>query len=863
MIKPLRPLPGIQFTYENRTATNLPRMDIVGFVGFAPRGPRHIPVLIEEVNQFYRIFGRQQKLAWDAGQSRWQTTQLAPTVRDFFAQGGQRCWVVRVAAEGDTNRFPLAGVLREHASGYLPAEVDARSMGSWSDRFAVLGEITFTPVRSTQRICRLQNRVSLKIETSQYDLLQPGEMLIIEGSRCIAYLAIDRVSQSNQSSRSSQIQVIEGRAYWFSTLPHLLPTEGLEIDSCCWIQPSGGKVDLPFNQLKYVGEKLTLARDNVGGVNLSAAFAQKLSGLQPGDWLRAETFPPKEPYWLLIDQVNLFPTSKKEIWRLSVKLKTGWQAKDLSEEEVEIVRVRKIGFALSSRSGDDVPKTLSRLGLHVSHSRFIGYLSRDEIFYQKSAGLSHLPDSTLGAKLQTEAFELDFPFSASVYQADATLIPLGIEALEDQWRIPFPTPSLESAIVRDGLFPKDASTFYLTAERWGKHLEEIFMDPFLRRSSRETLLEDAFDRIYQQELSLEGLHSLIPIEEISLIALPDVTQPGWMMAQPPPPVSQSLPQEMEETDPCAKPEALFQGEPAIEDEPSIVEEDENQTAFSIPVEQMSQVERVWHTLTGPFPKRSLQQVHQKMIDMAAARADLIAVLSPPQAFLARDVWEYKNDLLGQYTNGNTSSYAALYYPHLVERDEDGNLFSVAPDGAVCGFMARRTRSRGAWVAPANGVLMNTLGLGSTLNPTDADDLYLQGINVIQPSPRGYIVSGAHTLNDNKEWVALSVRRLFILLRRIALREGRLYLFDAHSAAFRNRVRQSMEAILGDLFQRGAFAGSTPSDAFRVTVDEGLNTAESRRQGHFIVELRVAPSQPLVFIAIRLIEADGMLTVQEG
>ena len=90
------------------------------------------------------------------------------------------------------------------------------------------------------------------------------------------------------------------------------------------------------------------------------------------------------------------------------------------------------------------------------------------------------------------------------------------------------------------------------------------------------------------------------------------------------------------------------------------------------------------------------------------------------------------------------------------------------------------------------------------------------------------------------------------------------MFRPNDDSLRRLVRRQFEQVLGDLFVRGAFAGATHDDGYRVVVDGSVNTAQSIDQGRFIVELRVAPSQPLMFLTVRLVQEGGtMLAVEES
>lgn len=66
------------------------RLDIAGFVGVAPRGPVDEPVAVTGWTDYERRFGGFEPLAGG-------TPLLPYAVEAFFAQGGERAWIVRVA----------------------------------------------------------------------------------------------------------------------------------------------------------------------------------------------------------------------------------------------------------------------------------------------------------------------------------------------------------------------------------------------------------------------------------------------------------------------------------------------------------------------------------------------------------------------------------------------------------------------------------------------------------------------------------------------------------------------------------------------------------------------------------------------
>jgi phage tail sheath protein FI len=137
------------------------------------------------------------------------------------------------------------------------------------------------------------------------------------------------------------------------------------------------------------------------------------------------------------------------------------------------------------------------------------------------------------------------------------------------------------------------------------------------------------------------------------------------------------------------------------------------------------------------------------------------------------------------------------------------------------------------------------------------------LNLIRQEARGFLALNADTLSGDEDLRQINVRRLLILLRRLALRHGATYVFEPNSPAFRRSVQRGFEALLERLFLRGAFAGATAATSFQVVTGDALNTRQSVEAGRFIVELRVAPAQPLTFLTIRLVQTGERGFVTEG
>jgi hypothetical protein len=282
----------------------------------------------------------------------------------------------------------------------------------------------------------------------------------------------------------------------------------------------------------------------------------------------------------------------------------------------------------------------------------------------------------------------------------------------------------------------------------------------------------------------------------------------------------------------------------------------------------------------------LLAVHRALLRLCAARADLFAVLALPEHYREDDAITHAEIL--RPANGSlfrppvrtqqqdaqvlplspgeerATSYGALYHPWFVTRRDDflEPWQLVPPDGAACGVMAQRALTRGAWIAPANELLRGIVALSPPLAPERRQELQDAQVNIFRHEPRGFLSLGADTLSRDPDMRPINVRRLLILLRRLALRLGETYVFEPNDDSFRRLVQRGFEAALDRMFARGAFAGRTAATSYQVNTDVSLNTPSSVDQGRFIVELKVAPSLPLTFITVRLVQTnDGSMVTE--
>jgi hypothetical protein len=279
----------------------------------------------------------------------------------------------------------------------------------------------------------------------------------------------------------------------------------------------------------------------------------------------------------------------------------------------------------------------------------------------------------------------------------------------------------------------------------------------------------------------------------------------------------------------------------------------------------------WQSLApAGYDPAPLLRVQRALIRMAAGTGEMFALLSLPRHFEAApaaahaaSLSRYRSGLSGDpfifdFNERRALSYAALHHPWVVSRG-GGGLITAPPDGVVAGSHARRTLARGAWIAAANEPFADIVALAPVLGESDWASLDLARVNLIRRDPRGFLLLGGNTLSDETEWRQVNVRRLMCLLRRAAIRRGAAYVFEPNGEVLRRAVERGFGQMLEHMFHLGAFAGQRPQDSYRLAVDP---TSQDRDAGRLIVEIGVAPAQPMRFLTVRLAQAGERFTIAE-
>ena len=329
-----------------------------------------------------------------------------------------------------------------------------------------------------------------------------------------------------------------------------------------------------------------------------------------------------------------------------------------------------------------------------------------------------------------------------------------------------------------------------------------------------------------------GLRAIESVEEISLVAVPDIH------IQPVPPATFDVPPSCK-VDDCLPPPPV---PPAATRPPAVGD------------------------LPPRFSAEQIFEVQSALVEHCERFADRFAILDPPFDTV-RDVGLGISPLRAWRRRFDTS-FAALYGPWLMSPDpfatSDSGLRAVPPSGHVCGFIADTDVRTGVHHAPANGVLR---WVQSTTLPIDGalhGVLNPEHVNAIRAfTGRGLRIFGARTLSSDPDWRFVNVRRLLLMLEK-AIRLGTQWVvFEPNNRLTRARVQLALTGLLLETWRRGALAGRTADEAFFVRCGEAENPSDSTARGRLVAEVGVAPAKPFEFIIVRVGVSDSALEIADS
>lgn len=329
-----------------------------------------------------------------------------------------------------------------------------------------------------------------------------------------------------------------------------------------------------------------------------------------------------------------------------------------------------------------------------------------------------------------------------------------------------------------------------------------------------------------------GISSLKEVEEITLLAIPDIV----IQPREEPVYQPETPPEPNPCIPCPPPpeqKSIFVPYPGITEQPPV------------------------------FSDEQIFQVQAAMVAFCEERGDCFAVLDTPY-HIADNATSGIAEVQA-WRNRFASSYAALYYPwvKVIEPRDTGSVRTIPPSGHALGQYALLDNEYGVHRAPANRPLQWTQDLSLHTTYGQQELLNPSGINVLRSEgPRGIRIMGARTVSCDPDWRYVNVRRLMIMIRRTVRIISQWVIFEPNSVVTRNKLQVAISSYLTALWTRGALTGAVQGAAFFVKCDEENNPGCQRDSGQLIAEIGVAPSIPFEFVIVRVGLQENELNIKE-
>lgn len=218
----------------------------------------------------------------------------------------------------------------------------------------------------------------------------------------------------------------------------------------------------------------------------------------------------------------------------------------------------------------------------------------------------------------------------------------------------------------------------------------------------------------------------------------------------------------------------------------------------------------------------------------------------------------ENDIDGSVSSEDILTIYTNEFSDGIKKAVEDMRIVMPPSPAVAGVYARVDADRGVWKAPANVSLNRVTGPAVKLTVSENDRIYVhadsgKSINAIRAfTGKGTLIWGARTIDGgSNEWRYISVRRFFNMVEDSVKSASARFVFEPNDANTWVKVKAMIENFLITQWRAGALMGSTPDEAFYVSVGLGQTMNETDiNEGKMIIEIGMAAVRPAEFIILR-------------
>ena len=258
---------------------------------------------------------------------------------------------------------------------------------------------------------------------------------------------------------------------------------------------------------------------------------------------------------------------------------------------------------------------------------------------------------------------------------------------------------------------------------------------------------------------------------------------------------------------------------------------------------------------GTTPAGAAGTAHAtKLIDIAEARKDVVAFISPRRADVVNiaNATTQTQNIKNFFDGLSSSSYAVFDSGYKYMYDKFNDTFRFVPlNGDIAGLCANTDNVADPFFSPGGfnrGQIRGAVKLA--YNPTKAqrDILYPARINPVVTFPgQGTVLFGDKTaLAKPSAFDRINVRRLFILLEKAIATAAKVQLFEFNDEFTQAQFRNLVEPFLRDIQGRRGITD------FSVVCDGTNNTGEVIDRNEFVADIFIKPARSINFIQLNFI-----------
>ena len=267
--------------------------------------------------------------------------------------------------------------------------------------------------------------------------------------------------------------------------------------------------------------------------------------------------------------------------------------------------------------------------------------------------------------------------------------------------------------------------------------------------------------------------------------------------------------------------------------------------------------------SGKYDKPDTRALATKLIQVAEARKDAVAFISPHRGAILTDtsddtavtinsVEDATTNIIDFFNPITSSSYGIFDSGYKYMYDRFNDVFRYVPlNGDIAGTCARNDINNFPWFSPAGtarGTILNAVKLAYNPGKVQRDRLYSSRVNPVIFSPgSGIILFGDKTgFAKASAFDRINVRRLFIFLENAIAAAAKDQLFEFNDEITRANFVNIVEPFLRDVQAKRGIQD------FIVICDETNNTAAIIDSNEFVADIYIKPARSINFIGLNFI-----------